>query len=111
MYVQGLQPLMYVSQEGGYWKGYNYLFDRRFEQQVVPLKIKKALAGHRHRQIQQPTAQRQNTGQEAECQQTGRQHAGEGHTQVQMNTNALDWKTRNDTGVWQKPFYLQGGYN
>ena len=39
-----------------------------------------------------------------------RQHAGEGHTQVQMNTNALDWQTRNDTGVWQKPLYLQGGY-
>ena len=32
-----------------------------------------------------------------------RQYAGEGRNQVQMNTNALDWQPRNDTGVWQKP--------
>ena len=39
-----------------------------------------------------------------------RQYAGEGRNQVQMNTNALDWQPRNDTGVWQKPLYRQGSY-
>ena len=27
-----------------------------------------------------------------------------------MNTEALEWQRRNDTGVWQKPLYRQGGY-
>jgi anti-sigma factor ChrR (cupin superfamily) len=38
------------------------------------------------------------------------QYRGEGRTQVEMNTNALDWQPRTDTGVWQKPLYRQGGY-
>ena len=39
-----------------------------------------------------------------------RQYGGEGRTQVEMNAGALDWQPRNDTGVWQKPLYRQGGY-
>lgn len=37
------------------------------------------------------------------------QYRGEGRTQVEMNTNALDWQPRTDTGVWQKPLDRQGG--
>lgn len=39
-----------------------------------------------------------------------RQYAGDGRTQVEMNTNALDWQPRTDTGIWQIPLYRQGGY-
>lgn len=39
-----------------------------------------------------------------------RQYSGGGRAQVEMNTNVLDWQSRNDHGVWQKPLYRQGGY-
>ena len=39
-----------------------------------------------------------------------REHGGEGRTQVEMNSGALDWQPRNDSGVWQKPLYRQGSY-
>jgi anti-sigma factor ChrR (cupin superfamily) len=39
-----------------------------------------------------------------------RQYKGFGRTQVQINTNVLDWQPRTDTGIWQKPLYLQGGF-
>lgn len=39
-----------------------------------------------------------------------RQYAGEGRTQVEMNTNVLDWQARTETGIWQIPLYRQGGY-
>ena len=39
-----------------------------------------------------------------------RQYGGQGRTQVEMSTDALEWQRRSDTGVWQKPRYRQGGY-
>jgi anti-sigma factor ChrR (cupin superfamily) len=39
-----------------------------------------------------------------------RQYAGDGRTQVEMNTVVLDWQARTETGIWQIPLYRQGGY-
>ncbi|MGB0630523.1 MAG: cupin domain-containing protein [Alphaproteobacteria bacterium] len=39
-----------------------------------------------------------------------RQYRGDDRTPVEMNTNALDWQPRTDSGVWQKPLYRQGGH-
>ncbi len=39
-----------------------------------------------------------------------RQYRGEGRTQVEMNTNVLDWQERTENGIWQIPLYRQGSH-